>query len=246
MLFASDLDNTLIHSYRVAEAGDICVETRNGKKLSFMSPKAHSLLKDIAARCTFVPVTTRSLEQYRRLDLGVKPKYAMVANGAMLLIDGEVDEFWASETRRRLNITLPEIEPGEFLFDVRRVDDFFIFAKSTNPPQAVKYLEAVLKESAFEARSVHDKVYILPAGLDKGVAVKRLKERISSDYVICAGDSELDLPMLEMADMAIVPETLGLRRERMNVLPPQTFTSELLRITHEMVSRPHVICGRRR
>ncbi|MDR1579784.1 MAG: hypothetical protein LBS35_05460, partial [Synergistaceae bacterium] len=107
VLFASDLDNTLIHSYRVAEAGDICVETRDGKKLSFMSPKAHGILKDIAAKCAFVPVTTRSLEQYRRLDLGVKPKYALVANGALLLIDGEVDELWASETRRRLNVTLP-------------------------------------------------------------------------------------------------------------------------------------------
>jgi hydroxymethylpyrimidine pyrophosphatase-like HAD family hydrolase len=240
VLFASDLDNTLIHSYRVAEAGDICVETRDGKKLSFMSPKAHGILKDIAAKCTFVPVTTRSLEHYRRLDLGVKPKYALVANGALLLMDGEVDELWASETRRRLNVTLPDIEPGKFLFDIRRVDGFFIFAKSGDPPKAVKYLRGVLKDSAFEARSVHDKVYILPAGLDKGIAVKRLRERISSDYVICAGDSELDLPMLAIADMAVVPETLGLRRECMNVLPSQTFTSELLGVIREIVSRPRV------
>jgi hydroxymethylpyrimidine pyrophosphatase-like HAD family hydrolase len=241
VLFASDLDNTLIHSYRVAEAGDICVETRDNKKLSFMPPKAYSILKDIAAKCTFVPVTTRSQEQYRRLDLGVKPKYALVANGAMLLIDDEVDGPWVSETRRRLNVTLPEIEPSELLFDIRRVDGFFIFAKSGNPPQAVKYLEAMLKDSAFEARSVNDKVYILPAGLDKGTAVKRLKEQISSDYVICAGDSELDLPMLEIADMAVVPETLGSRRECMNVLPSKTFTSELLGIIKETVSRQQAI-----
>jgi hydroxymethylpyrimidine pyrophosphatase-like HAD family hydrolase len=238
LLFASDLDNTLIHSYRVAEAGDICVETRNGKKLSFMSPKTHGILKDIAARCAFVPVTTRSLEQYRRLDLGVKPKYALVANGALLLTNDEVDEVWASETRRLLNVILPEIEPGELLFDIRRVDDFFVFAKSGDPQQAVKYLETVLKDSAFEARSVHDKVYILPRGLDKGLAVKRLRERISPGYVVCAGDSELDLPMLEIADMAIIPETLVPRGERINVLPSKTFTSELLGIIREMVSRP--------
>lgn len=237
MLFASDLDNTLIHSYRVAEAGDICVETRDGKKLSFMSPKSRGILKDIAARCAFVPVTTRSLEQYRRLDLGVKPKYALVANGALLLTDGEVDGLWAAETRRGLNVTLPDVEPGEFLFDIRRVDDFFIFAKSKDPPRAVEYLKAVLKDSVFEARSVHDKIYILPAGLDKGVAVKRLRERISSGCVICAGDSELDLPMLEIADMAIVPETLAPWLERARVLPSKTFMSELPGIIREMVSR---------
>jgi hydroxymethylpyrimidine pyrophosphatase-like HAD family hydrolase len=235
VLFASDLDNTLIHSYRVAEAGDICVETRDGKKLSFMSPEAHGILKDIAAKCTFVPVTTRSLEQYRRLDLGVKPQYALVANGALLLVDGEVDERWASETRRRLNVTLPEIEPGGFLYDIRNVDGFFIFAKSEDPPQAVKYLNEFLKDGAFEARSVHDKVYILPAGLDKGAAVKRLRERISSDCVVCAGDSEMDLPMLEIADMAVVPETLKPRRERMCVLPSQTFTSEMLGVIREIM-----------
>jgi hydroxymethylpyrimidine pyrophosphatase-like HAD family hydrolase len=236
VLFASDLDNTLIHSYRVAEAGDICVETMDGKKLSFMSPKVRCILKDIAAKCAFVPVTTRSLEQYRRLDLGVKPKYALVANGALLLADGEVDGLWVAETRRRLNVTLPEIEPGGFLFDIRRVDGFFIFAKSEDPQQAVKYLKAVLKEGAFEARSVHDKIYILPVGLDKGTAVKRLKERISSDYVICAGDSELDLPMLATADMAVVPETLELRRECMCILPSRTFTSEMPGIIREMLS----------
>jgi hydroxymethylpyrimidine pyrophosphatase-like HAD family hydrolase len=171
--------------------------------------------------------------------LGVKPKYALVANGALLLIDGEVDELWASETRRRLNVTLPEVGTCEFLFDIRRVDGFFIFAKSEDPPRAVEYLNAVLKDSAFEARSVHDKVYILPAGLDKGAAVKRLRERLSPDYVICAGDSELDLPMLEIADMAVVPETLGLLRERVRILPAQTFMSEMPDIIREMVSRQY-------
>jgi hydroxymethylpyrimidine pyrophosphatase-like HAD family hydrolase len=189
VLFASDLDNTLIHSYRVAEGRDICVETRDGKKLSFMSPEAHGILKDIAAKCTFVPVTTRSLEQYRRL---------------------------------------------------------LHLRQERSPPQAVKYLNEFLKEVAFEARSVHDKVYILPAGLDKGTAVERLRERISSGCVVCAGDSELDLPMLEIADMAVVPETLTPRREHMCVLPSRTFTSGMLGVIRETVSRPPPDVRRRR
>jgi phosphoserine phosphatase len=48
--------------------------------------------------------------------------------------------------------------------------------------------------------AVHNKIYVLPKMLTKGNAVNRLQERIKSDYTICAGDSELDLSMLSIAD----------------------------------------------
>jgi hydroxymethylpyrimidine pyrophosphatase-like HAD family hydrolase len=251
-MFASDLDNTLIHSYRAAKPGDVCVETKDGRELSFMSPAARGILRDVAAKCTFVPVTTRSAEQYRRIDLGVKPKYALAANGALLLVDGEADMLWAEAARRRLGAMPdmpPEVERSAMLYDVRCVDGFFICAKSENPRQAVWRLEALLKGRAFEVRSIHDKVYVLPSGLDKGTAVQRLMERISPStpgspnppkYVICAGDSELDLPMLDTADAAIVPDTLELRRKNMYVLPSETYTSAVPGTVREMLSRARI------
>jgi predicted mannosyl-3-phosphoglycerate phosphatase (HAD superfamily) len=139
----------------------------------------------------------------------------------------------------------PEVERSAMLYDVRCVDGFFICAKSENPRQAVQHLVTLLKGRAFEVRSIHDKVYVLPSGLDKGAAARRLMERISPGspdspnppkYFICAGDSELDLPMLDTADIAIVPDTLGLRRENTYVLPSETFTSEVPGAVREMLS----------
>ncbi|MDR2522685.1 MAG: HAD hydrolase family protein [Synergistaceae bacterium] len=214
MLFASDLDNTLIHSHLKAKPGDICVEIKDGKELSFMSPKAYELLRVIRTRCRFVPVTTRSLEQYRRLSLpGNTPlEYALVSHGALLLVNGQVDELWARESQERLKDCLPLLEfyrkhlTGLFP-DCRTSDGFFIFAKSENAENAASELKAMVNPRLFSVCGVYNKVYIFPRQLSKGGAVKRLTRRLEEPEgpLVCAGDSWLDLSMLKIADKAIVP-----------------------------------------
>ena len=216
MLFASDLDNTLIHSHLKVKPGDICVEIKDGKELSFMSPKAHELLRVIRTRCRFVPVTTRSLEQYRRLSFpGDTPlEYALVSHGALLLVNGQVDEPWARESQERLKDCLPLLElyrkhlAGLFP-DCRTSDGFFIFAKSENSKNAALELKAMVNPRLFSVCGVYNKVYIFPRRLSKGGAVKRLLLRLGEPEgpLVCAGDSRLDLSMLRIADKAIVPET---------------------------------------
>lgn len=216
MLFAADLDNTLLHSYKIARAGDVCVAAVDGRELSFMTREAFGLLREVAARCLFVPITTRSLAQYRQLELGVKPAYALVSNGALLLLDGKVDEAWMLESRSMFPAALPQLSACAFLHDVRMVDGFFIFAKAAEPEQAVLRLRDMLAGAPFSVHSVHEKVYVFPAGMGKGTALARLKARLRAEgrwpveTVVCAGDSALDIPMLEMADTAIAPASLGL------------------------------------
>ena len=50
------------------------------------------------------------------------------------------------------------------------------------------------------------KLYFFPPGLSKGDALVRLRERFAPARVLCAGDSGIDVPMLEQADVAIVPK----------------------------------------
>ncbi|MBE8948972.1 MAG: HAD hydrolase family protein, partial [Quinella sp. 3Q1] len=95
ILFACDLDNTLIYSYKHRRAEDICVEIYDGREQSFMSPRSLELLKKIAEKILFVPITTRSIEQYRRIFWAAdfKPTVAVVANGAYIL-DGNNQKFF--------------------------------------------------------------------------------------------------------------------------------------------------------
>ena len=67
ILFACDLDGTLIHSYKKFRDGDICVEIYEGREQSFISARAFELLKKISAQVIFVPVTKRSFAQYQRI-----------------------------------------------------------------------------------------------------------------------------------------------------------------------------------
>lgn len=87
ILFASDLDNTLLFSHRHAAPGDVCVEWLDGEEQGFFSPRTIELLRIVAAHATFVPVTTRSVAQYERIrwPQGCQPCLAVTTNGAVLL-----------------------------------------------------------------------------------------------------------------------------------------------------------------
>ncbi|MGH8860197.1 MAG: HAD family hydrolase, partial [Jatrophihabitantaceae bacterium] len=94
VLVASDLDRTLIYSEKARRLGDdgeraVCVEVHEGEPASFMTVAAADRLAELVTRVSFVPVTTRIAEQYRRVTLpGSCPQFAIVANGGVLLVDG--------------------------------------------------------------------------------------------------------------------------------------------------------------
>ena len=87
-IFMSDLDNTLIYSYK-HEIGEekTCVEIYQDREVSYMTNRSCELLKAVTEEILFVPTTTRTIEQYERihLDVGI-PKYALVCNGGVLLV----------------------------------------------------------------------------------------------------------------------------------------------------------------
>ncbi|MDR1481509.1 MAG: HAD hydrolase family protein [Synergistaceae bacterium] len=216
IIFFSDLDNTLIHSYKNARIGDICVETRNGRALSYISPNSYKLLRSVAESVEFVPVTTRSVEQYRRLSmLGDNyPRFALVCNGAILLKDGEIDGEWADESRMLFEesiVRLPEYKKWlegqpDFFYDTRLADDFFIFAKRVSFAHFTEALDNFVDHALFDLHFAFKKVYIMPKGLTKGAAVTRFMRTYGGGrYSVSAGDSELDLSMLEAADRALAP-----------------------------------------
>ncbi|MGN1036492.1 MAG: HAD hydrolase family protein, partial [Ruminococcus sp.] len=49
------------------------------------------------------------------------------------------------------------------------------------------------------------KIYFFPPPADKGKAVRKFAENYNFDFIVSAGDSSIDFPMLEIADISIVP-----------------------------------------
>ncbi len=214
IIFNTDLDNTMIFSYkRDIGKNKICVEIYQGREVSFITPKTAELIKQISKKMLFVPTTTRTIEQYQRINLGINIEYALVCNGGILLKNGIEVPQWYEESLDLIKDCQPQLKLAENIlekdsnrsFEVRNISDLFIFTKSDNPDVSIANLEKNLDLSKMSVFANGTKVYAVPKMLSKGVAVGRLKKKLGADLTISAGDSEFDVPMVQTADISIIP-----------------------------------------
>lgn len=218
ILFHSDLDNTLIYSYKHDIGTDkVCVEIYHGREVSFMTKKSYELLKSIQDRLIFVPTTTRTIEQYNRIDFGIGiPRYALVCNGGILLENGVKNKEWYGQSLELVSECREEMEKAETwlkqdenrTFEIRNIEELFLFTKSSEPYKSVQKLKECINPKLADVFSNGVKVYVVPKKLNKGMAVRRLKQWVKADMVIAAGDSEFDIPMIDEADIAFAPKEL--------------------------------------
>lgn len=220
----SDLDRTLIYSAAALgfDAPDaalprlLCVELYQGKPLSYVTETQARLLESLADAASLVPATTRTPEQYRRVHLLDKPApYAICANGGHILVDGVDDEDWSAAVRGRTEgAALAEVHEhlvgvsGEFVTSMRIAADLFSYAvvdRAALPGGWMEDLTGWCAERGWRTSLQGRKVYCIPAGLTKSAAAVEVARRLDGDRLVAAGDSLLDIELLEVADAAIRP-----------------------------------------
>ena len=217
-LFACDLDNTLIHSYKHKTDDDICIEIYNGREQSFISSRAVELLKEVVKKVLFIPVTTRSIEQYQRIQWieGTKPEYAVVSNGANLIHNDDIDFEWKSYFfNEHIQPYTDELNQQQILLSqnpnftiCRVVDDSFLFLKCSDTLDVDRISSEIQKQTNLTTQYSGRKIYLFPPSLNKGEALFQLKKLFNPEKVFCAGDSVIDLPMLILSDISFIPITL--------------------------------------
>ena len=215
VVFCTDLDNTIIYSYK----HDIGERKRNvelyqGREISFITEKTFDLLSEVKRNMLIIPTSTRTKEQYERIDLGVGEfEYALVCNGGLLLKKGEVDMEWYNESLKLVDESSDAIKKSLFMlekddrrkFELRFIERLFVFTKCNNPEVVVNELKQQLDCSKVNVFNNGEKVYVVPVSLSKGMALKRLRNLLNIDYIIAAGDSEFDISMVNEADYGLVP-----------------------------------------
>ncbi|MBS4959523.1 MAG: HAD hydrolase family protein [Clostridiales bacterium] len=216
--FISDLDNTLIYSYKKNIGGDtINVEVYEGREISFMTRGSYEALCELGKHICFIPLTTRSLKQFQRINFGrSQPKYALTSNGGTLLVDGVEDEKFKKDSLELIQPALPEMEKARkilgkdknLILDIYLVDDFFLYSKSKLPTDSLENLKDKINLDEVSLLQNGEKIYVIPKKLNKGTAVTRVKEYLKLERIIAAGDSLFDIPMLEAADIAFSPSHL--------------------------------------
>ena len=218
VLFACDIDNTLLYSYKKKQDGYICVEISKGKEQGFMSQYTYYNFTEITKRVKFIPVTTRSVEQYRRIVFPYNyiPEYALVSNGAILLHNSNIQSDWNLVKRDDLlKHQLSEIYNhycnDKRFINCRIVDESYVFVYCASDTDALAVTFELSKLWNINIELSGRKIYFFPEILSKGNAVSYLKNIIQPDYTISAGDSTIDISMLNMADMAIIPSDFNVR-----------------------------------
>ena len=225
---AFDLDRTLIYS--IASAGDPAllpplriVEHYQGEPLSRMTKTSWTLLGDLMQAAEVVPVTTRTQKQYERVALPRTPKYAICANGGVLLVDGVRDPEWDEWTRQTISLSAPlleviaifeEVTDEGWVKTVKPAEGLFCYLVATSrqdiPGKWLRTLTSRVTALGWTVSVQGRKVYAVPEGLSKATGLMRLRtllERAQGTRVrvYSTGDSLLDGPMLEAADEAIRP-----------------------------------------
>lgn len=217
ILFASDLDNTLLYSRKHRHAGDCCVEHLAGAEQGFMTPRTIELLRAVQQKLRLIPVTTRSVAQYLRIawPVGTEPDYAVTTNGAVLLHHGTVDAAWQEEHTALLAAAQEELarqyalHSGKAAFiRCRLVDGAYLFTYCADGVDAAACAADCRAGTSLTVQHSGRKIYFFPQGLDKGAALRALRRRFSPSYVYAAGDSSIDLPLLLEADRAFLPAAL--------------------------------------
>src|SRR6478672_8879799 len=127
---ATDLDRTMIYSRAAIDSvtapGEVpplrCVELLDGREQSFMTVRSARRLTAIAAAALLVPVTTRTLAQFARVQLPGGSRFGVTSNGGHIVVDGVVDEDWRRAIEARIagdGASLAEIGEGLDAFATR-------------------------------------------------------------------------------------------------------------------------------
>ncbi|MDI2587170.1 HAD hydrolase family protein [Psychrobacillus sp. NEAU-3TGS] len=246
ILFASDLDRTLIYSKNsrgaeVQEKDLSPVEWVDEKPTAFMTTKEIEYFHKLSPTITFVPVTTRTASQYNRIT-GIfkpseKPTYAIVSNGAVILENGKPLTEWSDKVKKQLQLdctsiehVMPQLEAyakKEFVLRVLHAESWFVYMIIDEKMFSVEELEnlsQIFYEQGFTLSHQGRKLYIMPNCINKSTALQFVKERIEAKTVIAAGDSMLDFDMVISADQGYIPSH-GEAVKQKELLPPHVFVT---------------------
>jgi hypothetical protein len=219
MIFASDLDRTLIYSSKFINDSSNFKRVEAGDYPSYMTKRAAELLQTIARQITFIPSTTRTVEQYRRVNFicGLKPKYAVTSNGGNLLIDGHPDLEYKKAVQRQLQDCLPapdilkkfkQITLDSWLIKTKEADGLFYYCLVDRPKVPLQELAQFTDWAAaqnWEVSLQGRKLYLVPKVINKWAPIDRILDIIGKTKVYTAGDSLLDLPLLTATQNHLCP-----------------------------------------
>lgn len=266
ILFTSDLDRTLIYSKRMMEmfppiSDKVVVEQKANETMSMMTKETAILLQQVHQQTLFVPVTTRALHQYKRIQFinDLNPAFAITSNGGTILEKGQPYDKWTKTLGSRIeDSSIPQEDMSQLFQTIKSdtwlqrsfyIDDLFYVHHVNLDVLQQDDLHAIVQE--FDAHGwcvllQGKKLYFMPKVLTKEAAIEYMMEFCTYDVHIAAGDSMMDYGMLMLADVAFTPYHGDLKDKQPKILHNTTyspyegeaFTKHLLQTVLQHATQP--------
>lgn len=206
----TDLDRTMIFSKRFYDdkLDMVPVEYKDGNIIAYMTQKALNIVKENVSN--IIPVTTRSLSEFQRVEPFQNVKWAVVGNGSLILHNGKPLEEWSERIQKLTTLIDNEYAylidwvnktfEDELELKATKVESF-IFAKIKE-----EYLISVYREvdsliiPNWQFTIQNKKMYIMPKVVSKENAAKFVISKLKNrDELFFAGDGILDVEMLDLS-----------------------------------------------
>ena len=222
MIYFTDLDRTLIYSKKFIDKklDYISIEKYNNEDISFITRKAIALIKLIQKNNLIIPTTTRSIEQYNRIEFyknNIEFPWAIVCNGGCILYKGKILKEWdkfivesmkqCEELRKvkEMFSNYSNLKGIEKVRDVYNMFFYIVINKELFHEEDLEDFKVYLDSCKWNVYSSGRKIYFIPKIIRKEVAIKFLLEYLKEEKYNALGDSVMDLNMLELAGRAFVP-----------------------------------------
>lgn len=240
-LFA-DLDDTLFQTLEKCAARENLEPAAyyaNGSVCSLTTPAQRAFFAFASEGMTVIPTTARSIDAFRRVNLGFSSYAILNFGGVILQPDGSIDSDWQARMHEKMSAALPGLQQlgarinahavrTGFKGRARLVEDagtpFFIVVK--DPDKIVANLTPIEDEvvrpwiaDGHGDYCVHrngNNLAILPTSLDKANAVAYIAERLRREHAdiitFGMGDSRSDARFMADCDYAIIPRRTQLSK----------------------------------
>ncbi|MBO3443383.1 HAD hydrolase family protein [Clostridium sp. CCUG 7971] len=221
MIVFSDLDRSVIYSNKFLNTDRKYenIEIYNNKDISYISLDTIKYIKKIQEDGLFIPTTTRTFEQFKRINFSSKNiefTWAITSNGGTILRDNKIFDKWNKEVDKILQKACP-IE--------KMVSDFEKYTRLpgiTNFKIAEKlFFYIVVDYNEFKVSMIEEytstlgsknwtfyvsgrKIYFLPKDISKENAIDYLVNYLEIEKFSVIGDSTMDLGMLNIGHMSYV------------------------------------------
>ncbi len=212
-IIVADLDGTIIHSARRCPAGRrlVVVETYEDRDVGFMTDAGWSALATLQSIASFVPATARTERQYARLRFPSPPPIAVVEAGAVVLVDGTACGAWAQQVAKALDATgttqsavARRMRCLHLAEEARTGDHALVYARLATG-HGVESFGRWCADRNWRIVRQDGRLYALPEGIDKSLAVDWVVQNSGGAVVAAAGDGLMDLRLLASAPLAITP-----------------------------------------